>query len=72
VVETLIQNNEVIDIWSLYLYAMKSPVTRQKYQKRLEIFFDFIKVERNTIEEKSKVFFKSQRKNAKHGLLSIY
>jgi len=58
VVETLIQNNEVIDIWSLYLYAMKSPVTRQKYKKRLEKFFDFVRVEGDTVEDKSKVFVK--------------
>jgi hypothetical protein len=37
------QNNGVEqDIWSLYLYALKSPVTREKYQKRLEKFFDFL------------------------------
>jgi hypothetical protein len=29
-------NNHELDIWSLYLYAMKSPVTREKYQKRLD------------------------------------
>ncbi len=60
-VETLIQNNELIDIWSLYLYAMKSPVTRQKYQKRLEKFFDFVKIEGNTIKEKSKVFVQKSK-----------
>jgi integrase len=41
------------DKWSLYLYAMKSPVTRQKYQKRLEKFFDFIVMDGKTIEDKS-------------------
>jgi integrase len=46
-------NNEELNTWSLYLYAMKSPVTRQKYQKRLEKFFDFLELEGNTIEEKS-------------------
>jgi hypothetical protein len=40
------------DKWSLYLYAMKSPVTRQKYQKRLEKFFDFIVMDGKTIEDK--------------------
>jgi integrase len=35
---------------------MKSPVTRQKYQKRLEKFFDFMQIQGNTIEEKSKFF----------------
>lgn len=37
---------------------MKSPVTRQKYQKRLEKFFDFIKVQADTLEEKSTIFVK--------------
>ena len=35
---------------------MKSPVTRQKYQKRLEKFFDFLNIRGKTVEEKSKVF----------------
>jgi site-specific recombinase XerC len=42
--------------WTLYLYAMKSPVTRDKYQKRLGKFFDFLRVEGSTIEDKSRVF----------------
>ncbi len=37
---------------------MKSPVTRQKYQKRLEKFLDFLQLEGNTIEEKSISFIK--------------
>ncbi len=49
-------NNQTTDTWSLYLYAMKSPVTRQKYQKRLEKFFDFIGLKGATVEEKSKIF----------------
>jgi len=62
VIEDLVQldNNKMkdegIDIWSLYLYAMKSPVTKQKYQKRLEKFFDFLELKGNTIEEKSNSF----------------
>ncbi len=49
-------NNVEPDLWSLYLYALKSPVTREKYQKRLERFFDFLGLEGSTVEEKSKVF----------------
>ena len=56
------QNNQKLDTWSLYLYAMKSPVTREKYQKRLEKFFDFIGLEGQTIEEKSRVFVNSAKK----------
>jgi hypothetical protein len=61
VVENNNQNNiENIDqdIWSLYLYALKSPVTREKYQKRLEKFFDFIRLEGATIKDKSSSFIK--------------
>ncbi len=50
------QNDQELDPWSLYLYAMKSPVTREKYQKRLEKFFDFVNIEGITVEEKSNVF----------------
>jgi hypothetical protein len=31
-------------------------VTRQKYQKRLEKFFDFLRIEGSTVEDKSKSF----------------
>jgi hypothetical protein len=51
-----INNNIDQDTWSLYLYALKSPVTRQKYQKRLEKFFDFLGIEGATVEDKSKSF----------------
>lgn len=62
-VESQYQNNynQEQDTWSLYLYALKSPVTRQKYQKRLEKFFDFIGMEGLTVEDKSKSFIKRIR-----------
>ncbi len=56
------QNNQELDSWSLYLYAMKSPVTRQKYQKRLEKFFDSLNIQGKTVEEKSKVFVNLAKK----------
>ncbi len=43
-------------IWSQYLYALKSPVSKEKYQKRLEKFFDFIGLGGQTVEEKSECF----------------
>ncbi len=41
---------------------MKSPVTKQKYQKRLEMFFDFSQIEGTTIEEKGMVFVNKSKK----------
>ena len=55
------KNNKEHDLWSLYLYALKSPVTREKYQKRLEKFFDFLGLEGKTVEEKSKDFINRKR-----------
>jgi site-specific recombinase XerC len=71
VVENSYQNNnKEQDTWSLYLYALKSPVTRQKYQKRLQKFFDFLGMEGTTVEDKSKSFinriqFKEEDNNNK-------
>jgi integrase len=60
------------DIWSLYLYAMKSPITRQKYIGRLDKFFDFLELEGATPEEKSNYFIlKSKEKDAQWIFSSI-
>ena len=51
------------DIWSLYLYAMKSPMTRQKYIGRLNKFFDFLDIEGASPEERSKHFIMKSKEN---------
>ncbi len=51
-----LKNNADIGIWKLYLFALKSPLTREKYQKRMEKFFDFVGLEGKTVEEKSLSF----------------
>jgi hypothetical protein len=45
-------------VWSVFICMIKSPLTRQKYQKRLEKFFDFLGMESLTVEDKSKSFIK--------------
>lgn len=50
------KNSWETDLWSLYLYALKSPASREKYQKRLEKYFDFLGMEGLTVEEKSESF----------------
>jgi hypothetical protein len=54
----LIEGQESIsqlDPWSLYLYAMKSPITKLKYQKRLSSFFEYIGLP-GIIEEQARLF----------------
>ena len=31
-----------MDPWSIFLYVMKAPMTREKYRERLAKFFDFV------------------------------
>lgn len=42
--------------YSRFEYGIKSEETKRKYVSRLEKFFDFYKIEGNTIQEKSDNF----------------
>ena len=44
------------DGWRLFLYAMKSPVTRDKYQRRLSSFFEYAKVKGESLQTKALSF----------------
>ena len=35
-------SSSTMDPWSIFLYGMKAPMTREKYRGRLAKFFDFI------------------------------
>jgi hypothetical protein len=52
-----------IDPYSLFLHAMKSPVTKKKYSRRLEMFFDFIKIPGESIEEQCLTFVNTGKNN---------
>jgi hypothetical protein len=48
---------EKVDPWSLYIYAMKAPMTRDRYQTRLANFFDFIGLEIGVkLEDRARAF----------------
>src|SRR5688572_1129688 len=46
----------MMDPWSIFLYGMKAPMTREKYRGRLAKFFDFIGLTGETMEERAKTF----------------
>lgn len=46
------------DPWSLFLFAMKSSMTREKYRGRLVKFFDFVGVEGTSMPERARTFVK--------------
>jgi hypothetical protein len=56
-------NNLRIDPYSLFLHAMKSHVTKKKYSRRLEMFFNFIKIPGENLEEQCLTFVNSGRNN---------
>ena len=63
--ETLEHVQSELDPWSLYIYAMKSPMTRDKYKARLAKFLDFIGIEAEdgykSLEDKARTFAKKSK-----------
>lgn len=48
--------SSMMDPWSLFLYGMKAPMTKEKYKGRLAKFFDFIGLTEGTMEERAEAF----------------
>ncbi|MDQ3837929.1 MAG: hypothetical protein M3297_01520 [Thermoproteota archaeon] len=53
--------SEEPDPWSLFLYAMKAPMTKDRYKTRVAKFFDFIGLDDNnkegqTVQDKARIF----------------
>lgn len=53
-----------IDPWKLFLNAMRSPVTRDRYSTRVAKFFDFIEIPGRTLEQKAVNFARKGRNDA--------
>ena len=51
----------MMDPWSMFLYGMKAPMTRDKYRGRLAKFFDFIGLTGETMEERAKTFTEGRK-----------
>jgi hypothetical protein len=56
---------DALDPWMLYVYAIKSPATKEKYLMRLGRFLDFVNMlevdKKNKLEDKARVFAKIGR-----------
>ena len=60
------------DAWSLYIYAMKAPMTRDRYQTRLAKFFDFIDLEKDLkLADRARAFAQRGRDNGNWALNNI-
>ncbi|MGE5634501.1 MAG: hypothetical protein ACM3VV_04670 [Deltaproteobacteria bacterium] len=61
--DNLDYNHLKINPYTLFLHAMKSPVTKKKYSRRLEMFFNFIKIPGESLEEQCLTFVNNGRHN---------
>jgi hypothetical protein len=64
-------SSSMMDPWSIFLYGMKAPMTREKYRGRLAKFFDFVGLTEGTIEERAKTFTERGKKDPDWVFLSV-
>ncbi|MGA9152151.1 MAG: hypothetical protein WBZ36_16375 [Candidatus Nitrosopolaris sp.] len=60
----------ISDAYSLFLYAMNSPVTRDRYTTRLRRFFSFIGI-KGEVEEQCRIFIEKVNKDNEFAFRSI-
>ena len=65
-------NQDELSIWKLYLYALKSPLTREKYEGRIDKFFDFLGVEGKNVEEKSLKFVNKSKEEGNQWVFNSF
>jgi hypothetical protein len=59
------------DPYSMFIFAMNAPQTREKYLTRLKRFFDFLSLPGSTMQERCSYFVeKSKRKGSERWLLN--
>ena len=61
--EKQVEQREYLDPYSIFKYAMNSPITRDRHTTRLDRFFSFIGVEGAHIEERCRVFVQNAKKD---------
>jgi integrase len=64
------RSTSISDAYSLFLYAMNSPVTRDRYTTRLRRFFSFIGI-KGEVEEQCRIFIEKVNKDNEFAFRSI-
>ena len=49
------------DPYSIFVFAMNAPQTREKYTTRVDRFFRFVNIQGNTIQERCKAFYETAK-----------
>jgi hypothetical protein len=69
--KTNLTEESELDPWTLFLNAMRAPMTRDRYQTRVAKLFDFIKIPGKTLEQKARTFAKKGKKDTNWALSNI-
>jgi hypothetical protein len=67
----MIEESE-LDPWRLFLNAMRSPVTKDRYSTRIAKFFEFIRMPGGTLERKARTFAKKRKERYKLGIKQYF
>ncbi|MHB8602824.1 MAG: hypothetical protein ACYC6W_03135 [Nitrosotalea sp.] len=59
------------DALTIFRDALSNPVTRGKYERRLELFFEFLELEGDTLQSKSDTFVKKAKGNPSWATQSV-
>lgn len=65
------EDNQQPDLAEMYFFALKSPVTRDKYKRRLENFFNFIGIEGESFQDKCNNFFNQSKLKGDEWVFSV-
>ena len=69
--KTKLQEESELDPWMMFLNAMRSPMTRNRYQTRVSKFFHFTGVPGKTLQQKARNFAKKGKKDTNWALSNI-
>ncbi|MER5191079.1 MAG: hypothetical protein ABJB76_05170 [Candidatus Nitrosocosmicus sp.] len=61
-----------LDPFLLFTSAIRSNQTKEKYQRRLDIFFDFIVLPKANLNERCMIFIKNSKENSAYPLNSVF
>jgi integrase len=64
------ESRSISDAYSVFLYAMNSPVTRDRYTTRLRRFFSFIGI-KGEVEEQCRIFIEKSHEDSQFAFRSI-
>jgi hypothetical protein len=69
--KTKITEESELDPWILFLNAMRSPSTKDRYQTRVAKLFDFIAIREKTLAQKARAFAKKGKNDTNWALSNI-